>query len=383
MLLPVWHSLCIIPLSINSDKEQTMVGCLFQSVSKRLGMRCRSAVLLTWFVFWMPIASIAQSVPTDPPAGDSSLKSLIDQQRQLADRFTKMEELFLRMSELESTTNPERSGLLLRAAKLSKELATGQRLKSAGELLEKKQLQRALEEQLASAEDLGKLLQLLQSENRQERLKDQRKKYETWIRDIQKLERMERSLRGRSENGQDMKSASRDQGEVADQAEQVARQMESQEGQTAYPSGQERSDTKTEEGNDSKEKPRSESGQDRSAQPNDGRKPDPGPEGGNPQQEARAILRKRRCQVLRKRRSPPMTYRCQESRPSPRRCPLMARRILPANRRRMIQSLRRMEVRGRRATNLKRNRSRGPLSHLLPPVRRTQRSSVWSEPGNE
>ncbi|MFN5470103.1 MAG: hypothetical protein ACK5AM_18520, partial [Pirellulaceae bacterium] len=90
-----------------------MVGCLFQSFAKRLGMRCHAAVLLTWFVLCFPLHSIAQSGPTEPPAGDNSLKTLIDQQRQLADRFTKMEELFLRMSELESTTNPERSGLLL------------------------------------------------------------------------------------------------------------------------------------------------------------------------------------------------------------------------------------------------------------------------------
>ncbi|MFO0923868.1 MAG: hypothetical protein U0905_15410 [Pirellulales bacterium] len=156
----------------------------------------------------------------------SSIEELTSQQRLLANRFSKLEELFLRMSELESSTNPARSALLLQAAKLSKEQAMVQRLNTASELLTKKQFTRAIEEQQASMESLKKLLDLLQSENRQDRIREERKKYEQWIKDIKRLERIERSLRGRTENGQDTKEASDDQLQVEKQAAEIADQMQ-------------------------------------------------------------------------------------------------------------------------------------------------------------
>ena len=94
------------------------------------------------------------------------VKELEQQQKQLAQRFGKLEELFIRMSELEAAANPTRAGLLMQAAQMSKQLATLQRLSVAGDLLSQGQFTRAIQEQEAGRENLRKLLELLQSENR-------------------------------------------------------------------------------------------------------------------------------------------------------------------------------------------------------------------------
>ncbi|MFN9941316.1 MAG: hypothetical protein ACK56I_17735, partial [bacterium] len=81
------------------------------------------------------------------PAQVEQAQGLDAEQKILAERFAKLEELFLRMSELEAASNPTRSSLLQQAAQLSKQLATLQRLNLAAELLAKGQLSRALQEQ--------------------------------------------------------------------------------------------------------------------------------------------------------------------------------------------------------------------------------------------
>jgi Tfp pilus assembly protein PilN len=60
-----------------------------------------------------------------------NVRELEQQQKQLARRFGQLEELLIRMSELEAAANPTRAGLLLQAAQMSKQLATLQRLSVA------------------------------------------------------------------------------------------------------------------------------------------------------------------------------------------------------------------------------------------------------------
>lgn len=160
--------------------------------------------------------SMSDTVAT-PSAAE--VKALDQEQRVLADRFSKLEELFIRMSELEAASNPTRASLLQQAAQLSKQLSTLQRLQSAADLLAKGQYSQAIKEQESTKDGLTKLLELLQSENRQSRIRDDRERIEALIKDIQRIERLQRSLRGRTEGGQDAQSAQRDQEDIRKQAE--------------------------------------------------------------------------------------------------------------------------------------------------------------------
>ncbi|MFN7333454.1 MAG: hypothetical protein ACK5TC_00160, partial [bacterium] len=76
-----------------------------------------------------PKICFSQSPPSTKNAEAETLET---KQRQLVQRFQKLEELFLRMSELEAVSNPTHAGLLMNAAQLSKQLGTRQRLNSAG-----------------------------------------------------------------------------------------------------------------------------------------------------------------------------------------------------------------------------------------------------------
>ncbi len=151
-----------------------------------------------------------------------SVKELELQQKQLAQRFGKLEELFIRMSELEAAANPTRAGLLMQAAQMSKQLATLQRLSVAGDMLSQGQFTRAIQEQEAGRENLRKLLELLQSENRSTRLRDERARLQEIQQEIRRLEQIQRGQTARTESGQDMKQAATDQKDIKQQLDKVA-----------------------------------------------------------------------------------------------------------------------------------------------------------------
>lgn len=151
-----------------------------------------------------------------------SVKDLELQQKQLAQRFGKLEELFIRMSELEAAANPTRAGLLMQAAQMSKQLATLQRLSVAGDMLSQGQFTRAIQEQEAGRENLRKLLELLQSENRSTRLRDERARLQEIQQEIRRLEQIQRGQTARTESGQDLKQAATDQKDIKQQLDKVA-----------------------------------------------------------------------------------------------------------------------------------------------------------------
>ena len=178
-------------------------------------------------------------------SGEKPTDQLKLQQTQLATQYANLEEVFLRMSEIEAATNPTRAGLLLQAAQMSKQLATQQRMMQASDLLGKGQYSRAIPEQEASRENLKKLLELLQSENRSSRVKDERKRLEDVLKDLRRIENIQRATRGRTEAGQDNQSAANDQKDLDKQLESAQNDLT------------EKSDGKKDEKSDGKGEPQS------------------------------------------------------------------------------------------------------------------------------
>ncbi|MFM2216207.1 MAG: hypothetical protein RL240_525 [Planctomycetota bacterium] len=186
-------------------------------------------------------------------SGEKPTDQLKLQQTQLATQYANLEEVFLRMSEIEAATNPTRAGLLLQAAQMSKQLATQQRMMQASDLLGKGQYSRAIPEQEASRENLKKLLELLQSENRSSRVKDERKRLEDVLKDLRRIENIQRATRGRTEAGQDNQSAANDQKDLDKQLESAQNDLtEKSDGKK-----EEKSDGKKDEKSDGKGEPQS------------------------------------------------------------------------------------------------------------------------------
>ncbi len=209
-----------------------------------------------------PSSGTAQEKKSTP----ESVKELELQQKQLAQRFGKLEELFIRMSELEAANNPTRAGLLMQAAKMSKQLATLQRLSVAGDLLSQGQFTRAIQEQVSSQENLKKLLELLQSENRSTRLRDERTRLQEIQQEIRRLEQIQRGQTARTESGQDLKQAAGDQKDIKDQLDKVASELKGQE------TGKE----------DTNKDGQPKDGQPKDGQPKDGQPKDGQPKDGQP-----------------------------------------------------------------------------------------------------
>ncbi len=203
----------------------------------------------------------ATAQDTDSSAPEKA-NPLTTEQQQVASRYKKLEDLLLRSAELESAENPARSALLQQAAQLGKQSQLADLLARAATRLDKKQYSQALEDQRTSRESLKRLLELLQSENRGERVREQRDQVRRWIEETDRLLRLQKSLSGRTEGGQEMQQASGDQQKLSNKAEEIVNELrgdkvekdpQASDGKTTKPASQD-NDPKAQDGKKTDEK---------------------------------------------------------------------------------------------------------------------------------
>src|SRR5947209_4834164 len=175
------NHLCLSPLCLCACAPlcQEVVGSLFIAVALVIGP--------------FPPA-VAQDNPQ--PSGSASADELALDQSRVADKYAKLEQLMLKMAELESLTNPKRAQLLTRAVEQSKERLTKTQLDNLVKLLNQKQLKRAVDGQSTVQGDLKALLELLMSEDRSDRNKSEQQRLKEYIKEVERLIRLERSLQG-------------------------------------------------------------------------------------------------------------------------------------------------------------------------------------------
>ncbi|MEM9366605.1 MAG: hypothetical protein AAGD07_11465 [Planctomycetota bacterium] len=155
------------------------------------------------------------------PAQENEEPNLAGKQQSVAQRYARLEELLLRLADMEATDNPERAGLLKQVAKQSREKFVLNRLKGAGDAIRDGQLSKAIENQEAATNDLQSLLKLLLTEDRSKRIRDERKRIAELIKRLRLSERNERSVRARTENGVDLAEVLEQQEGVTDRTEKL------------------------------------------------------------------------------------------------------------------------------------------------------------------
>ncbi len=204
---------------------------MFEMVKSQIGSSislARYLASIKVFVLGL-LSAVGASTPVSAQDGDSSAREqqnpLTTEQQQVAGRYKKLEELLLRSSELESAENPARSALLQQAAQLGKQAQLAELLARAATRLDKQQYSQALDDQRTSRENLKRLLELLQSENRGERVREQRDQVRRWIEETDRLLRLQKSLSGRTEGGQEMQQASGDQNKLSNKAAEIAEEL--------------------------------------------------------------------------------------------------------------------------------------------------------------
>ncbi|MEX0824557.1 MAG: hypothetical protein WD119_00240, partial [Pirellulaceae bacterium] len=151
--------------------------------------------------------------------------SLAARQKQVAERFQRLEQLLLRLAEVEATENPERSALLRRAAKQSRDSFILDRLSAASEALIGSQYQKAIDAQQSANENLAALLKLLLTEDRSERIRNEKERISNWIKDLKREERKQRAARARTENGADLDAITEEQRDILEKASELRKEM--------------------------------------------------------------------------------------------------------------------------------------------------------------
>ena len=118
-----------------------------------------------------PVAA-PEATPTDA-AQVSPVETLATQQGNLAERYQRLEVLMLKMAEFDAGTNPRRAALLKQALSESKDKHIRLQMETLVTRLRQQQLQRAVDDQTQVRDDLRALLELLLSENREDRLRNE------------------------------------------------------------------------------------------------------------------------------------------------------------------------------------------------------------------
>ncbi|MFM2097372.1 MAG: hypothetical protein RIS70_4496, partial [Planctomycetota bacterium] len=162
-----------------------------------------------------PAADKPAAQEATPKDGDG-LDDLTDRQGRLSDRYARLEDLIARMAAFESSSNPKRAQLLRQALQQSKDRLTLSQMNSIVKLLNQNVLDRAIQGQGSARGDLQGLLELLQTENRADRLKSEQQRIKEYIKEIERLQRQERSLQGQTESGNDQKQLTEEQARIAE-----------------------------------------------------------------------------------------------------------------------------------------------------------------------
>ena len=181
-------------------------------------------------LYAQPATAPPASEPEEEPVAAANL--LADEQSQLADKYRRLEDLIFKMADFEATSNPRRAALLKQAYKQSKDRLTYSQLSSIVILLSDKSYKRAVDGQEGARKDLQDLLQLLLSEDRSDRLKTETQKIKDFLKELKRLEKMQRSVRGRTEGGSDAEELAKNQGKLADRTGDLAKELEEADAQS-------------------------------------------------------------------------------------------------------------------------------------------------------
>ncbi|MEZ6091291.1 MAG: hypothetical protein R3C05_25400 [Pirellulaceae bacterium] len=170
-------------------------------------------------------SSDSKQSQTQPPAGPT----ITDRQKQVADSYKRLEELLIRLADVEASTHPERAALLRRAARQSSETFVLKQLEDATAALSNRQYQEALTNQSSASGNLSSLLKLLLTEDRQERIRDEKDRIKRIKQDIERRLRQQTATRARTEKGAETDTLKEEQGEIAEKTKELSEELGNEE----------------------------------------------------------------------------------------------------------------------------------------------------------
>ena len=218
--------------------------------------------------------SADDSKPADKsksPAGD---QLSIDQAR-LADRFKRLEEVIGRLAELSAPTDPRRAKLLRDAIAQSREHDVSTRFEAVVKLLQDERLSAASTNQSELQKELEGLLGLLLKADRDRELSNQRERVKNYIKQVDRIIRMQKGVRARTEGGDKLPDLNKDQQQIGADTGKLAGNIRDTDG-NKNPDGSKpnKPEDKNQPNKDDKAPEKSDSDKDKQAKPGDKQKPD-------------------------------------------------------------------------------------------------------------
>ncbi len=156
-------------------------------------------------------------------------EQITEAQSRLAERYKLLEEKLFTLYEYERDTNPLRSKTLKRAFLQSQEKMTALQLRTIVQLLNDANLKDAQARQNLVLDELRSLLELLESEDRGKRVRDELKRHQEYLKEIDRLLRMQRGIRGQTEGGAAQKRLANSQQKAADRTGKLADEIKKNE----------------------------------------------------------------------------------------------------------------------------------------------------------
>jgi hypothetical protein len=209
-----------------------------------LGLRLRvvfSIVVLVSLGHLLTLAqnSLAQNLPSRPASkqsaadvgntGASPIEQLERDQSALAEKYKLLEEKLFSLQAFEQERNPERSELLQRAYIQSQEKVTTAQMQAIVESLAKSRFREAEQNQELVLAELELLLDLLQSEDRGKRLRDELQRHKAYLIEIERVLRIQKGIRGQLEGGVDTRRLAKSQEKTAERTERLADEISANE----------------------------------------------------------------------------------------------------------------------------------------------------------
>lgn len=202
------------------------------------------------YAFWLGLLVCLLMVA--PPAGwaqsTTAPSGLSLEQESLKNRFERLEGVATRLAELAATSEPERAEQLRRTIRASREKGIAEHFATIVRLLDEERLSAAAHDQEQLQAQLEALLQvLLEDPNASER-NAMRKFLKEQLREIGKVIRLQRSLRGKTLEGEDLEGLAEQQEEITDSTQKIEQQLDLKKGSTQpSPSESQPGETPTEE----------------------------------------------------------------------------------------------------------------------------------------
>ncbi len=182
-----------------------------------------------------PAAPAKQSPDDAAPQSDESQPAeagaaLALRQSQIADRYKRLEELIYKLAAIEASENPQRAALLTRAYKQSQDALTRLELEKTVDFLTQQKYAHAVDAQGSVQGQLKALLELLQSENRADRVKSEQQRIREYIKEVDRLIRIQRGIQGRNEGGADADRLAKEQQQAAERTVRLNQQIQQDQG---------------------------------------------------------------------------------------------------------------------------------------------------------